>query len=104
MYVYYLVQYSALYNFLYSSVFSLYLFIYLFIYFVRATPAAYGSSQARGQIGVAAAHYTTATATWDPSCVCDLYHSSQQYKIIYPLSEARDQTRILMDTSKICYC
>ena len=31
-----------------------YLYIYLYIYF-RAAPTAYGSSQARGQIGAAAA-------------------------------------------------
>ena len=34
--------------------------------------------------------YTPATATWDPSCVCDLQHSSQQRQILNPLSEARD--------------
>ena len=43
--------------------------------------------------------YTTATATWDLSHVCDLYHSSQQDRILNPLSDARDQTYILMDTS-----
>ena len=32
----------------------------------------------------------TATATPDPSCICDLYHSSQQRRILNPLSEARD--------------
>ena len=41
------------------------LFIYLFCPF-RATPAAYGGSQVRGQIGVSAAAYTTATAMPDP--------------------------------------
>ena len=45
--------------------------------------------------------YTTATATWDPSCVCGLHHSSQQSWILSTLVEARDQTRILMDTSQI---
>ena len=45
--------------------------------------------------------YTAATATWDPSRVCDLHHSSQQHQIPEPLREARDQTRILMDTSWI---
>ena len=34
--------------------------------------------------------YTTATATWDLSLVCDLHHSSQQHWILNPLSEARD--------------
>ena len=41
----------------------------------------------------------TATAMWDPSHVCDLHHSSQQRQIPNPLSEARDQTHILMDPS-----
>ena len=43
----------------------------------------------------------TATATRDPSHVCDRYHSSQQYQILNPLSEARDRACILMDTSWI---
>ena len=45
--------------------------------------------------------FTTATATWDLSCICDLHHSSQLCWILNPLSEARDQTQILMDTSWI---
>ena len=45
--------------------------------------------------------YTTATATWDLSHVCDLYHSSQPGWILNPLSEARDQTRNLTVTSRI---
>ena len=45
--------------------------------------------------------YTTATATWDPSHVFDLHHSSWQRPILNPLSEARDRTCILMDTSQI---
>ena len=44
---------------------------------------------------------TTATAMPDPSCVCDLCHSSQQCRILNPLSEARDQTHILMDASQV---
>ena len=45
--------------------------------------------------------YTTATATWDSSCICDLRHSSQQRRILNPQSRARDRTRIPMDTSRI---
>ena len=41
--------------------------------------------------------YTTAIAMWDPSCICDLHHSSQQHQIPDPLSKARDQTRILIE-------
>ena len=48
--------------------------------------------------------YTTATATWDLSSVCDLHHSSWQCQILNPLSKARDQTSILMDPSRICFC
>ena len=44
----------------------------------------------------------TATAMWDPSHVCDPHLSSQQPQVANPLSEARDQTPILMDTSQIC--
>ena len=47
--------------------------------------------------------YTTATATWDPSLDCDLHHSSWQHWILDPLSEAGDQTRILMDTSRVVF-
>ena len=43
--------------------------------------------------------YTTATARQDPSCVCDLHHSSRQQ-----LSEARVQTCILMDISQVHFC
>ena len=45
--------------------------------------------------------YTTATATEDPSCPCDLHHSSQRRRILNPLSEAKDWTRVLMDTCQV---
>ena len=48
--------------------------------------------------------YTTATALWNPSCICNLHHSSWQCWIPDPLSGARDQTCVLMDTSWICFC
>ena len=67
------------------SAFSFFFFLFFFFFFFfRATPAAYGGSQARGQIGAAAT---------------GLYHSSQQPQILNPLSEARDQTQIIKDTS-----
>ena len=47
--------------------------------------------------------YTAATAMQDLSLICDLHHRSQQSQILNPLSKARDQTCILMDTSQICY-
>ena len=48
--------------------------------------------------------YTIATATRDPSCIFDLYHSSWRHQILNPLSEARDRTCILMDTSQAHFC
>ena len=43
--------------------------------------------------------YTTATATRDPSCICNLRCNVRQCWILNPRSEARDRTRILMDTT-----
>ena len=43
----------------------------------------------------------TATATQDPSQVCDLNHSSWQCQILNPLNEARELTRNLMVPSRI---
>ena len=45
--------------------------------------------------------YPTATATWDPSCICKLHHNSQQCWILNPLSEARNWTHILTGTNWI---
>ena len=70
--------------------------------FFRATPAAYGDSQARGPAAATAAAY--ATATQDPSCVCDLQHRSQQHRTLNPQSEARDRTSNLMVPSWIRFC
>jgi len=44
-----------------------------------------------------------ATAIADLSHVCDQHHSSQQCWTLNPLSEAGDRTRILMDSSWICF-
>ena len=50
--------------------------------------------------------YTTATITamQDPSHICHLHCSWQQHQILNPLSKARDQTHVLMDTSQAHYC
>ena len=68
--------------------------------FLRATPAAYGSSLwnflGYGFLwpGVESKLCLLATATTmqDPSRLCHLHHSSWQHQILNPLSEARDQT------------
>ena len=45
--------------------------------------------------------YTTATATWDLSHICDLHLSSRQRWILNPLSGARDRTHVLKDISRV---
>ena len=45
--------------------------------------------------------YTTATAMKDPSCVCDLHHSSWQHQILNPPSKARVRIHVLMDASRV---
>ena len=76
-------------------------FFFFFFLAFSTEPTAYGRSQARG--GMRAAARATATATPGPSLVCDLHHSSLHCWILNPLSEARDQTSILMDTSRVGY-
>ena len=48
--------------------------------------------------------YTSATAMLGPSWICGLHHSSWQCWILNPLSEARDQTQIFMNSSQVLNC
>ena len=75
-----------------------YWFFFFFCLF-RATPMAYGDSQARVESELQLLAYSTATATSNPSRICDLHHSSQQHQVCNPLSKARDWTHILIDPS-----
>ena len=45
--------------------------------------------------------YATAIAMWDPRHVCDLHRSLWQQGMLSPLSKAKDQTCIFLDTSQI---
>ena len=65
-------------------------FVVVVFQLFRTTPSVYGGTQARKLIGTTAAGYSTATAMPYPSCICDLYHSSRQRRILNPLSEAKD--------------
>ena len=67
-----------------------------------AAPVAHGGSQARVKSELQLPAYASATATWDLSRICDLHHSSEQHLIFNPLSEARNGTHILKDTSQVC--
>ena len=90
---------SILPSFLPSSLFFPSFFPLLF----RAAPATYGGSRLGVRSKLQLPAYAMATEMPDPSCVFDLHHSSQQRPIPDPLSKARDQTFILMDTSQMCY-
>ena len=72
-------------------------FLPTFFFFLTATPVAYGISQSRGRIGAAAVPYATATATPDPSWICDLHCRSWQHQILNPLVESQDWTPILTE-------
>ena len=78
-------------------------FSFSFFFFLKAAPEAYGSSQVVVESELQIPASTTATAMWDLSHVCNLHHSLQQHQIPDLLSEARDQTRILMDASWIYF-
>ena len=65
-----------------------FLFSFCFVLLFRPTPAAYGSSKARGGIGTAAAclHHSHSNTQ------ADLHHSVWQRRILNLPSEARDRT------------
>ena len=65
---------------------------------------AYGSSQAKGQIGATAAGLRHRHSNSGSEPVCNRHHSSQQQQIPNPLMEARDQTPILLDIGRIHFC
>jgi len=65
-----------------------------------ATPAAYGISLAKGWTGAAAEPYTTAMATLDLICICDLHHSLQLCWMLNPLREAWDRNHLLTETKE----
>ena len=72
----------------------------LFFFFLTATPAAYGCPGLgiESELQFQATATATATATLDLSCMYDLGHTFWQGQIHNPLSEAGDQTCVLMDT------
>ena len=80
----------------YLGIFHIF-FCCLFVFVVAiswAAPAAYGGTQARGQIGAVA-------TSLRQSQVCNLHHSSRQRRIVNPLSKGRDRTLNLMIPSWI---
>ena len=86
----------------FSNICFIYIYIYIYIFsFLEPylwhveVPRIGGESELQLPV------YTTATATPDPNCICDICHSSPRCWILNPLSKARDQTCILTDASWI---
>ena len=85
--------------------FKLYfLFCFLFLLFLVPHPWHMEVPRLEVELELQLPAYTTATATQDPSRVCDPHHSSWQGQILNPLSEAKDRTRVLMGTSQVRSC
>ena len=90
-----------IYLFIYSFILS-FVFIIIVFCFLGLHPQHMKVPRLGVQLELQLPTYTTATATPDPSLVFDLYHSSRQRWMLNPLSKARDRTRVLMDTSRVC--
>ena len=72
---------------------------FFFLFFknlFRAARTACGSSHLGVKLELQLPAYTSTTAMWDLSCICDLYHSSRQRWIPNRLSEARNQAHVLV--------
>ena len=67
-------------------------FVFCFV-FLRPSLRDMEVPRLRVQLELELPAYTTATATIDLSCICNLHHSLWQLQILNPLSEARDRTR-----------
>ena len=83
----------------------IYLFIYLLIYLFLLFFGPHLRHMEVPRLGVQfklqLLAYTIATAIRDPSCTCNLHHSSRQGQITDPLSKAKDWTRVVTDTSRV---
>ena len=88
----------------FSTVRFILTFLFLFLFFLRPHPRHMEVPRLGVQLELQLPVCTTATATQDLSCICDLHYSSQQCRILNPLSEARDRTCNLMVPSWIRFC
>ena len=75
--------------------------VWFFVFAFRSVPVAHGSSQVRGLIGATLAGHSHSHSNKRSSLNRYLHHSSWQHHILNLLSEARDRTCILVDTSWI---
>ena len=78
----------------------LFVCLFSFCHFLGHSQA-YGSSQAGGWIGAIATGLRQSHSNVGSERICDLPHSSQQFRILNPLSKARDWARNLLVPSRI---
>ena len=84
-----------------QKLYFIYFILFYFIWLFRATPLAHGSSQARGQIGAIAAGLYHSHSNSRSMPHLQPAPQSPQCQILNPLSKAKDQTCVLMDTGQI---
>ena len=77
--------------------------IFCWAFFFKVSPSAYGVPRLGVKLALQLPAYTVATVTWDPSHISDLHHSSWRCRISGWLSDVRDRTYVLMDTSLIYF-
>ena len=83
-----------------NEVFLNFFVFFFFFFFLRAALAAYRGPRLGVEWELQTHHSRSNSRS---SITCNLDHSSRQHHILNPLSEARDHTRILMDTSQISF-
>ena len=78
-------------------------FSFSFLFFLGPHPRHMEAPRTGVQPELQLLAYTTATAMWGPSHICNLYHSSWQHQILNPLDGVRDQP-MSSYTSQVHYC
>ena len=73
--------------------------IFFLVFLFRASPVAYGSSQARGLIGAVAAGHSHSHSHTRSELSLQPTPQLTAMPILNPLSKARYQTHVFMDTS-----
>ena len=77
---------------------------FVFLFFLEPTPAAYESSQSRGQIRGTAAGLPSQPQQCGIQAASATYSTAHCKPDPNLLSQARNRTYILMDPSQICFC
>ena len=81
----------------------IYVYIYIYIYFLGTYLQQMEVPRLGVELELRLLAYATTIGTQDPSCLCDLHHSSWQLLILNPPSEASDQTHVLMHINRAHY-